>query len=271
MIGISYIITTYNRPESLLKAIDSVTAERILPSELIIIDDCGTEIVEMPLDKQKQWQGNMHLIRNEQNKGVILSRNVGIEVAKYDYILFLDDDDISFPNRSKDLLPYIVNNDYAFVAGKCEMTVNASKNIIPDAPQSELSPILLLSALPHINSVLWQKSKLTALGGLDNRVPYLGEHVTMQLLLLRGYKGIQVNNVVASFKSTDDGLTAKVVNDNKIVREFMAFYDALLSDMGDSSLYAIYKEISHSLREKTVASADDYIDFVRLKTIKVTT
>ena len=263
MTGISYIITTFNRPELLLKAIDSVTAERILPSELIIVDDCGTEIVEIPLGKQKQWDGNIHLIRNTQNKGVILSRNVGIEVAKYDYILFLDDDDISFPNRSKDLLPYILNNDYAFVAGKCEMLVNNSKVIIPNAPQSELSPILLLSTLPHINSVLWQKSKLTVLGGLDNRVPHLGEHITMQRLLLREGKGIQVNNVVASFKTIDDGLTAKVVNNNKMVYEFIAFYDALLSDVRDSSLYAIYKEIRCSLLKETFTTVDDYIGFVQ--------
>ena len=93
-------------------------------------------------------------------------------------------------------------------------------------------------------------------------------HHLGQLLLLRGYKGIQVDNVVASFKSIDDGLTAKVVNHNKMVHEFIAFYDALLSDMQDNSLYPIYKEISCSLQQQTLTTVDDYIDFVRLKMIK---
>ena len=262
MTGITYIITTYNRNELLLKAIDAIIEERVLPSELIIVDDYGAKEVEIPAYVHQHFGNDIHLIRNTHNKGVILSRNVGIGAAQYDYILFLDDDDVSFPNRSKDLLPYIKDSDYAFVAGKCEMLFNQTTTIIPKTPQSELSPLLLLRTLPHINSVLWRTSKLLELGGLDNRVPHLGEHITMQRLLLRGGKALQTDDVVAGFESIDDGLTAKVTNANKMRDEFIAFFDALLTDVQDSSYGNAYVEIRQLLPQQTISTVDDYLNFV---------
>lgn len=262
MIGISYIITTYHRNELLLKAIDSVIEERILPSELIIIDDCGTKPVEIPTDLQNRFDNNIHLIRNAQNKGVIEARNVGIAAAKYDYILFLDDDDVSFPNRSKDLLPYIKEKNYAFVAGKCQMHSRQTTAIIPRTTHRDLAPLSYLRTFPHINGIIFQKSKLVELGGLDNRVPHLGEHVTLQRLLLRGEKGLQTDHIVARFESIDDGLTAKVLNNNKMRDEFIAFFDALMPDVQDTKYEEAYLKIRNLLPQQTLTTVDDYLDFV---------
>jgi glycosyltransferase involved in cell wall biosynthesis len=262
MIGISYIITTYHRNELLLKAIDSVIEERVLPSELIIVDDCGTKPVEIPTDLQNRFDHNIRLIRNAQNKGVIEARNVGIAAAKYDYILFLDDDDVSFPNRSKDLLPYIKEKNYAFVAGKCQMHSRQTTEIIPRTTHRDLTPLSYLRTFPHINGIIFQKSKLVELGGLDNRVPHLGEHITLQRLLLRGEKGLQTDHIVARFESIDDGLTAKVLNNNKMRGEFIAFFDALLPDVQDTKYEEAYLKIRNLLPQQTLTTVDDYLDFV---------
>lgn len=262
MEGISYIITTYNRPGLLLKAIDSVIAECVSPAELLIIDDHGDEEICLPDYARRHFGGDIHVFRNAENKGVIETRNVGLAAAKYDFIIFLDDDDISFPNRSKDLLPYIKGSDYAFVAGKCEMWVGQNRFIIPKRAAGLLSPPLLLATLPHINGVIWQKSKLISLGGLDNRVPHLGEHVSMQQLLLRGEKALLVDEVVARFKSVEAGLTANVILTNQMKPLFVAFHHVLSQESRGSAHHRYYADISARLPLQKMSTVDDYLDFV---------
>ena len=129
MNGISYIITTYNRNILLEKAINSVINERILPSELIIVDDYGTEEISFSSIAKSTFGEEIRLIRNQKNLGVIGSRNVGIMAAKYDFLLFLDDDDESFSNRSQYLFSYIHKSNYAFEAAKCEMRTLSNRPV----------------------------------------------------------------------------------------------------------------------------------------------
>jgi|GEM_PF-5576768 len=123
MTGISYIITTFNRPTLLEKSVNSIIAERTFPSELIIVDDCSHTPLQLSNAIKNHFGADLHLIRNDRNLGVIGARNVGIQAAKYDFLLFLDDDDQSWPNRSQVLLSYMTDpeDSYAFVSGKSEL------------------------------------------------------------------------------------------------------------------------------------------------------
>ena len=100
------------------------------------------------------------------------------------------------------------------------------------------------------------------IGRLDNRVPHLGEHITLQRLLLRGEKGLQTDHVVARFESIDDGLTAKVLNKNKMRDEFIAFFDALMPDVQNTKYEEAYLKIRNLLPQQTLTTVDDYLDFV---------
>lgn len=262
MHGISYIITTYNRPKQLNWAIASVFAERTGATELIIMDDHSSIPMQFAPEVQERLGSDIPYRRNPHNMGVIQARNAGLAMANYDFILFLDDDDVSFPNRSHDLLTAISQADYAFVAGKCEMWIGQETITIPNLARCEFTPTNFLPALPHINSVLWRKSTLVAFGGLDNRVPHLGEHITMQQMLLRGEKALLVDAVVANFRSIDDGLTAKVLSTNQMKDLFIAYHAILCQESQASPDHEHYRQICAFLPAQRIKTVDDYLTVV---------
>ena len=132
MTSISYIITTYNRPHSLLlQAMQSIVAERVEgKSELIVVDDCSPIAAVLDTFIVAAFDGQVQLIRNASNQGVIKSRNIGLMAAQYTYILFLDDDDVAYPNRSRDLLDSIEGTTHAFVSGRTRLYQNEKDYII---------------------------------------------------------------------------------------------------------------------------------------------
>src|SRR5262245_57261514 len=112
---VSYIITSFNRPQWLERAIGFVAAERCPASELIVGDDHGATPVVLPPAAQSAFPGAHRLIRNPTNLGVIGARNAGLAAARGEFVLFLDDDDESLPDRTERLLPAIQGSGFEFV------------------------------------------------------------------------------------------------------------------------------------------------------------
>ena len=118
MSKISVIIPTFNRFKSLLRSIQSVKTQTYDNIEIIVVNDCSTEQDYYSYDfKDVQI---IHLKENSKQKfGFACAggyqRNIGIDIASGDYISFLDDDDIWFPNK----LELQIN---AMLKTNCEMS-----------------------------------------------------------------------------------------------------------------------------------------------------
>ena len=98
---ISVIIPTYNRFDSLLKAVESVKNQTYQNIEIIVVDDNSTDE-----RYENQIIHGVKLIKIEEGSKEILGyscdalpRNIGMECANGEYIAFLDDDDVWMPNK----------------------------------------------------------------------------------------------------------------------------------------------------------------------------
>ncbi len=103
-IGVSIILPTYNRINTLKECVLSVQSQSYQNWELIIIDDSSTDDVEIFI--QPFILDDMRILyhKNKFKKGLPGSRNVGISISKYDLILFIEDDLILEPNMLELLL-----------------------------------------------------------------------------------------------------------------------------------------------------------------------
>lgn len=95
---ISIIIPIYQVEDYIERCITSVMHQTYSHSiiECILVDDCGTDNSIMLAQKCiDNYKGEMqfHIIHNEQNSGLSVSRNNGMKIATGDYIFFLDSDD----------------------------------------------------------------------------------------------------------------------------------------------------------------------------------
>lgn len=100
---VSVIIPTYKRPESLLRAIDSVLKQTYSNIEIIVVDDNGTNTVhgDETANAMYRYKDNVKIryIRHTNNVNGSEARNTGIKNAKGNYITFLDDDDEYLNNK----------------------------------------------------------------------------------------------------------------------------------------------------------------------------
>ena len=90
---ISIIMPVYNTEAYLETAILSVLMQTNGDFELICIDDCSTDSSLDILKKFSTLDSRIKLLINDTNRGLSYNRNRGIEIAKGDYIFFLDSDD----------------------------------------------------------------------------------------------------------------------------------------------------------------------------------
>ena len=96
---VSIIIPTYNRPDYLERAVNSVLKQTHENLEIIIIDDNSSYDLSHVISKFQD--SRIKIYRNSTNRGSVYSRNRGISLSKGDYINFLDDDDELLPNKLK--------------------------------------------------------------------------------------------------------------------------------------------------------------------------
>ena len=94
---ISVIITTYNRADKVIEALESILSQYEPPDEIIIVDDGSTDDT---IKKLQAYKKKIILI-TQKNAGISSSRNKGIKTAKYDWLAFLDSDDLWKPQKLK--------------------------------------------------------------------------------------------------------------------------------------------------------------------------
>ena len=91
---VSVVLPTYDRPDRLRRALESVAAQTYPGIELVVVDDCSPTplrpVVEsVDLDTLQR----VTYLRNEENRGGSATRNRGIRACTGEYVAFLDDDD----------------------------------------------------------------------------------------------------------------------------------------------------------------------------------
>ena len=91
---LSIILPVYNREQTLGEAIDSVLSQSAPHWELIIVDDHSSDGSLQLANEYSKHDNRIRVISNSENMGPSIARNRGIDIAKGDYIGFLDSDDI---------------------------------------------------------------------------------------------------------------------------------------------------------------------------------
>jgi glycosyltransferase involved in cell wall biosynthesis len=102
---ISVVLATYNRANLLPRAIESVRMQTLSEWELIVVDDGSTDQTEglrsrFTSDKRIRWL-------RQQNMGLALARNTGMQASHGEFITFIDSDDEFTADHLQQRLEYI--------------------------------------------------------------------------------------------------------------------------------------------------------------------
>ena len=126
-INFSIIIPVFNSESFINETITSLIKQNYKDIEIIIVNDCSTDNSSKIINriKKKYQKFDFKIINNKKNKGVAFSRNIGLNLAKGDYIIFLDSDDYLEKNSLSLISNKILENNHPdLVLGNHNMNVS---------------------------------------------------------------------------------------------------------------------------------------------------
>lgn len=130
---ISIIIPVYNTEKYIERCLDSVIQQEYKNKEIIVINDGSTDKSEEKINK---YINQITYIKKE-NGGLSDARNVGIEKATGEYIMFIDSDDYIEEGLLDKLKPYI-DQEIEMIKYKSRKVTEEGKEIqIMDGPVFE--------------------------------------------------------------------------------------------------------------------------------------
>jgi glycosyltransferase involved in cell wall biosynthesis len=117
---VSIIIPNYNRESLIGETLDSILAQTYSHWECIIVDDGSTdnsvEVIQQYVKKDLRFK----LIQRPSNhlKGANACRNIGLQKAKGEFIIFFDSDDLMMEQHVENKLKFMIDEDLDYAVFK---------------------------------------------------------------------------------------------------------------------------------------------------------
>lgn len=217
----SIIVPSYNRKEEIPALLESLEQQTIYHFEVIIVDDYSVEPVEI----KKLYPFPVNIIRNLENKGAAESRNIGVQSAKNEWLLFLDDDDRFAYNKCEQLAKAIAENpacNFIYHAAKCEMINEGfSYTTSPFPPEKlTLETILMANKMGGMPMMCIKKSFYVELGGLDTNLKSLEDYeFALKLVSSPNLNAVLLNEslTVCAFHTQRSSVSTNTANTEKAI------------------------------------------------------
>lgn len=227
-IKVSIIIATYNRGHFIFETLKSIVNQSFKEFECIIVDDGGTdntiEVIKPILDSDNRF--SFHKRPNSHKKGLPGTRNYGISIAKGDYIIFFDDDDIIHPENLQICVNEFKNNSIDFCkydkkAFFGEFDYAFENAIIQNRTKFDVSNIQSLvdnSAMFASCVVMWKKECF--FNNLFNEnLMYAEEWELYPRIISSGFSGITIDTTLYYNRKHDESNTGQFWSFDSVRRD----------------------------------------------------
>lgn len=181
--SISVYLPTHNRVEMLERALQSILAQTLPASEIIVVDDASSDTTPEFMKAFCAQHVQCRYLRNEHIQGACVSRNRAIACATTEFITGMDDDDELLPTHLE-CLQAEFSSDIACVAS----------SIIEDTGSGQIerpldTGIVTLDSMLHYNKlgnqVFTLTKRLREIGGFDEAFPAFQDYDTWVRLMAR--------------------------------------------------------------------------------------
>ena len=216
---VSVIIPSFNSSLSIERAILSVINQTLLPGEVIVVDDCSSDIVET-LQVIHRISGeykflSIKCIQLSVNNGPGNARNIGWERAQFDFIAFLDSDDSWHPKKLELQYKIMLSNPQASISAHLTKKINTGEIVTIDEDSlifHEINHIKLLfkNTIPT-RTVMLNKNIIYR---FDNKKRYSEDYLLWLDILFSKNVGIFLNLPLAfSYKEDfgENGLNGNLI------------------------------------------------------------
>ena len=266
---VSCIIIFLNGEKYIAEAIESVLAQTYQHWELILVDDGTTDgatAIAKEFAKTRADQITYTEHPGHENRGMSASRNAGLQLAKGEYVAFLDADDIWLPHRL-DRHVTVLNQhpDVAMSLAPTLLWSSWDKENLPKSrpwlaadvagdvgpppdqpmPPPVVAKIYLFShgaGVPGICSLTIRRDALCAVGGFENTFRTLYEDQVMLFKIFLNYPVIAIDDIQDYYRQHADsacGQVGRISGDQKARPVFLEWLQSYMieRDITDPELW----------------------------------
>ncbi len=208
---VSVVVPCHNAAPFVAETLESVLAQTYPSVEAVVVDDASTdgswEVVKRFADR---WPDRVRALRLESNRGGGFARNRGAELARGEFLMFLDADDYVAPGAMEALVPAVRSRPGALAAGEsCKVELDeagrwemAGRNArlpAPD-PDAALRGWLDGSAWVPTCALLWRRDVFESTGGWDESVARNQDGDIAMRALVNGARIVRVPEMVGFYR-----------------------------------------------------------------------
>ncbi|TVZ25573.1 glycosyltransferase involved in cell wall biosynthesis [Gillisia sp. Hel_I_86] len=224
---VSIIMATYNREHLISETLVSIQNQTFPNWECLIIDDGSTddtkEILRPFLDGESRFK---YIKRSSKyKKGLPGCRNMGLDIAKGEYVVFFDDDDIVHPENLKISVDNFKNNvKYVRYLRKVfwgDFHYNFDGNTKYNSELLDISVLdkMITNKIPFNScQVMWRR-ECFIMNRFNEALMYAEEWECYSRILSSGIKGISVNKVLFYGRKHSNSNTGEFHSGNNIRRD----------------------------------------------------
>lgn len=217
---VSVIVPTYNRPDLLPEALDSIAKQTFKNIEVIVVNDGGCDVQNVIEAASENI--NIEYIRHHNNKGLPATRNTGIRKALGKYITYLDDDDILYPAHVQTLVDFLETTTYHVAYADAYRVLQEKRDgtYITLAKEIYYSQdfnrdYFLVASYIAVQTIMHEKACFEKTGHFDESLT-THEDLDMWIRLSHNYEFAHIPKVTSEFKEKNDGIS--VTSSNKLRR-----------------------------------------------------
>jgi glycosyltransferase involved in cell wall biosynthesis len=168
---VSAIISTHNRKDFVLEAVESVLAQTYGDYELIVVDDGSTDGTGEVL---KRYGEHVHY-SYQAHQGVSMARNRGLELAHGEFVAFLDSDDLWLPKKLRIQVAFMDEHPEAQICYTDEIWIRRGVRVNPKKKHAKYSGWVYPHCLPLCiispSSALMRRGLFEQVGTFDPQLP----------------------------------------------------------------------------------------------------
>ncbi len=217
---VSVVIPTYNRRNTIVRAVESALGQTYPELEVIVVDDAGTDGTG-ELMKRYAKAENFRYVKLPQNAGGGGARNKGIALARGEYVAFLDSDDEWLPEKIEKQMAIAGKYPSAGVVFcQMERIYDGSSTVFPGSIDENgfknFFTVLIRENKVGTPTAVVKKSLLDRVEGFDVRLPRLQDWDLFLRLSL-----------ITEFAMVDEPLCRVYMQEDSISRKPGALLEAL--------------------------------------------
>lgn len=259
---ISIIVPVYNVEEYITECIDSILSQTYKDWELILVNDGSTDNSGKICDEYALKDNRINVIHKE-NGGLSSARNAGIDVAKGEYITFIDSDDVLLNNDIYDKIIKIFNEDKSIDVVQYDVihkwqSSEEHKRLYPFKIYYNKLNILEGYLTEKIHVACWDKVFKTEIFK-DIRFPFgqISEDIAIIPMIVEKINKLQVSDIgYYGYRYREGSITISSYDIKKTKSAYISCYKYL------SYCYS-YKSLRHLVLKKYVPIAWNYISKAR--------